>query len=96
MSTTVGRNSLIMACGTAASRVTGQIRTIFLVGALGTTGIAANAYQAGAQIPQVIFNLLSTGVFNAVLVFATRKNARPLDSASSSPCPSRCCWPSHC
>ena len=46
MSTTVGRNSLIMACGTAASRVTGQIRTIFLVGALGTTGIAANAYQA--------------------------------------------------
>ncbi len=41
MSTTVGRNSLIMACGTAASRVTGQIRTIFLVGALGTTGIAA-------------------------------------------------------
>ena len=37
MSTTVGRNSLIMACGTAASRVTGQIRTIFLVGALGTT-----------------------------------------------------------
>ena len=68
MSTTVGRNSLIMACGTAASRVTGQIRTIFLVGALGTTGIAANAYQAGAQIPQVIFNLLSTGVFNAVLV----------------------------
>ena len=68
MSTTVGRNSLIMACGTAASRVTGQIRTIFLVGALGTTGIAANAYQAGAQIPQVVFNLLSTGVFNAVLV----------------------------
>ncbi|RSX52156.1 virulence factor protein [Bifidobacterium goeldii] len=68
MSTTVGRNSLIMACGTAASRVTGQIRTIFLVGALGTTGIAANAYQAGAQIPQVIFNLLSTGIFNAVLV----------------------------
>ncbi|KAB7789612.1 murein biosynthesis integral membrane protein MurJ [Bifidobacterium leontopitheci] len=68
MSTTVGRNSLIMAVGTAASRVTGQIRTIFLVGALGTTGIAANAYQAGAQIPQVIFNLLSTGIFNAVLV----------------------------
>ena len=68
MSSTVGRNSLIMASGTIASRVTGQIRTIALVGALGTTGIAANAYQAGAQIPQVIFNLISTGVFNAVLV----------------------------
>ncbi|WP_239457499.1 murein biosynthesis integral membrane protein MurJ [Bifidobacterium pullorum] len=68
MSSTVGRNSLIMASGTIASRVTGQLRTIALVGALGTTGVAANAYQAGAQIPQVIFNLISTGIFNAVLV----------------------------
>lgn len=68
MTSSVGRNSLIMASGTIASRVTGQIRTIFLVAALGTTGIAANAYQAGAQIPQVVFNLISTGIFNAVLV----------------------------
>lgn len=64
----VGRNSLIMASGTIASRITGQLRTIFLVGALGATGVAANAYQAGAQLPQVIFNLISTGIFNAVLV----------------------------
>ncbi len=33
MSSTVGRNSLIMASGTAASRVTGQIRTILLAAA---------------------------------------------------------------
>ena len=46
MSSSVGRNSLIMASGTAASRVTGQIRTILLAWALGTTGYAANAYQA--------------------------------------------------
>ena len=45
MSSSVGRNSLIMASGTAASRVTGQIRTILLAWALGTTGYAANAYQ---------------------------------------------------
>ena len=50
MSSTVGRNSLIMASGTAASRVTGQIRTILLAAAIGTTGLAANAYQAGAMI----------------------------------------------
>lgn len=68
MSSSVGRNSLIMASGTAASRITGQIRTILLAAALGTTGMAANAYQAGAMIPQVIYTLVSGGVFNAVLV----------------------------
>ena len=31
MSSSIGRNSLIMASGTAASRVTGQIRTILLL-----------------------------------------------------------------
>ncbi|PLS31021.1 MviN-like protein [Bifidobacterium margollesii] len=64
----VGRNSMIMAVGTAASRVTGQIRSILLAAAIGTTGIAANAYQTGSMIPQVIFTLVSGGIFNAVLV----------------------------
>lgn len=68
MSSSIGRNSLIMASGTAASRVTGQIRTILLAAAMGTTGMAANAYQAGAMIPQVMFTLVSGGIFNAVLV----------------------------
>ena len=67
-SSSVGRNSLIMAAGTAASRVTGQVRTILLAAALGTTGLAANAYQAGAMIPQAVFALISGGIFNAVLV----------------------------
>lgn len=68
MSSSIGRNSLIMASGTAASRVTGLLRTILLAAALGTTGLAANAYQTGAMIPQVIFTVVSGGVFNAVLV----------------------------
>lgn len=59
---------MVMAVGTAASRVTGQVRTILLAAALGTTGLAANAYQAGSTIPQVIFTLVSGGIFNAVLV----------------------------
>lgn len=64
----VGKNSLVMAAGTAASRVTGQIRSILLAAAIGTTGIAANAYQTGSTVPQVIFSLVSGGIFNAVLV----------------------------
>lgn len=64
----IGRNSMIMASGTAASRITGQIRTILLAAALGTTGLAANAYQAGSMIPQLIYTLVSGGIFNAVLV----------------------------
>ena len=78
MSSTVGRNSLIMASGTAASRVTGQIRTILLAAAIGTTGLAANAYQAGAMIPQTVFTLVSGGIFNAVLVLAVLKCDMPL------------------
>lgn len=68
MSSSVGRNSLIMASGTLASRLTGQVRTILLAAAIGTTGMAANAYQAGSMIPQVVYTLVSGGIFNAVLV----------------------------
>lgn len=80
MSSSVGRNSLIMACGTAASRVTGQIRTILLAAALGTTGMAANAYQAGSMIPQAIFTLVSGGIFNAVLVPQIVRTLKQKDS----------------
>lgn len=64
----VGRNSAIMALGTFFSRLTGQARSILLAWAVGTTGIAANAYQTGSMIPQVLFTILSGGIFNAVLV----------------------------
>lgn len=68
MSSSVKRNSIIMAVGTAASKVTGQLRGILCALAIGTTGIAANAYQTGSAIPQILFNVLAGGVFNAVLV----------------------------
>lgn len=78
----VGRNSLIMASGTLASRLTGQIRTILLAGALGVTGIAADAYQVGSQIPQVVFNILAGGLLNAILVPQIVKAFKQRDFAS--------------
>ena len=80
MTSSVGRNSLIMASGTAASRISGQIRTILLAAAMGTTGIAANAYQAGSMIPQVVFTLVSGGIFNAVLVPQIVRTLREKDA----------------
>ena len=77
----VGRNSAIMATGTAASRVTGQIRTILLAAAIGTTGIAADAYQTGAMIPQVMFTLISGGIFNAILVPQIVRTLKERDAA---------------
>ena len=70
MSSSVGHNSLIMASGTAASLARDRPNpcTICSLGLLGTTGCAANAYQAGSMIPQVIYTLVSGGIFNAVLV----------------------------
>ncbi|MFD0704525.1 murein biosynthesis integral membrane protein MurJ [Alloscardovia venturai] len=64
----VSHNSVIMASGTLASRLTGMIRTILLAAAVGTTGIAANAYQTGSSVPQIIYTLISGGIFNAILV----------------------------
>ena len=45
MSSTVGRNSLIMASGTAASRVDRPNPHYFAGGSIGTTGLAANAIR---------------------------------------------------
>ena len=83
MSSSVGRNSLIMATGTAASRVTGQLRTILLAAAIGTTGLAANAYQAGSMIPQSVFTLVSGGIFNAVLVPQIVRTLKEKDAQES-------------
>lgn len=69
MSSSVGRNSLIMASGTAASRVTGpNPAPSCLPGPWAPPAMPPNAYQAGSMIPQVIYTLVSGGIFNAVLV----------------------------
>jgi putative peptidoglycan lipid II flippase len=71
-----------MASGTLASRLTGQIRTILLAGAIGVTGVAADAYQVGSQMPQVVYNLLAGGLLNAILVPQIIKAFQKRDSSS--------------
>ncbi|WP_062382754.1 murein biosynthesis integral membrane protein MurJ [Demequina iriomotensis] len=64
----VGRNTLVMASGTFVSRGLGFIRNAMLVGAIGATGIAANAYDVANKIPNTLYAIVAAGVLNAVLV----------------------------
>jgi putative peptidoglycan lipid II flippase len=65
---TLGRSSALMASGTAVSRVLGLVRNVLLVTAIGTTGLAADAFDVANKIPNVLFAILAGGVLNAVLV----------------------------
>jgi len=64
----VGRNSLILTVGTFASRLTGQVRTMLLVGAIGITGTVADAFDIANTLPNMLFALLAAGVLQAVLM----------------------------
>lgn len=67
-SSSLGRSSMIMAAGTATSRVLGFVRNILLVGAIGGTGLAADAFDVANKIPNMIFAVIGGGVLNAILV----------------------------
>jgi putative peptidoglycan lipid II flippase len=60
-------NSRSMAVASLASRVTGFLRSIMLVAALGT-GAVANAYNSGNNLPNMIYELLLGGVLSSVLI----------------------------
>ncbi|PZR53221.1 murein biosynthesis protein MurJ [Xylanimonas oleitrophica] len=57
-----------MTLGTAASRASGQVRTMLLVGAIGTGGVVADAFDIGNTLPNILFALIAAGVLQAVLV----------------------------
>ncbi|MDR0482932.1 MAG: murein biosynthesis protein MurJ [Cellulomonadaceae bacterium] len=63
-----GRNSLILSLGTFASRATGQVRTILLVGAIGTTSLVANSFDIANTLPNMLFTLLAAGILQAVMM----------------------------
>ncbi|HEX3614005.1 MAG TPA: murein biosynthesis integral membrane protein MurJ [Sporichthyaceae bacterium] len=63
----VTRSSAVMAVGTAVSRLTGFVRDVVLIWAIGT-GFLADTYNVANTVPNVIFILLAGGALNAVFV----------------------------
>ncbi len=68
-SASIGRASTLIAAGTIISRLTGFVRSIVLVGAVGSVGSqAADAFAVANQLPNNIYALISTGLLTAVVV----------------------------
>lgn len=63
----VGRSSAVMAAGTIVSRLTGFVRDIVLIWAIGTA-VFADTYNVANTIPNVLYILLAGGALNAVFV----------------------------
>ena len=64
----VGRASVMIGVGTIVSRLTGFIRTVVLVSAVGVNLSAGNAFAVANQLPNNIYTIVSTGLLTAVLV----------------------------
>jgi len=60
-------SSAVMAAGTAVSRLSGYVRTVLLVLALGNV-LHADLFTLANTVPNMIYILLAGGIFNAVLV----------------------------
>lgn len=65
----LGRASALIGAGTLISRVTGLLRTIVLVGVIGSVSAgAADAFAIANQLPNNVFSLISVGVLTAVII----------------------------
>jgi putative peptidoglycan lipid II flippase len=63
----LGRSVGSMAVGTAASRVTGFLRTAVIASAIGVTGVGLS-YNVANTAPNIVYELLLGGVLTAVVV----------------------------
>lgn len=63
----LGRNSVLMASGTLASRVLGMVNAMLLAKVVGQD-LAAEAFRSANTLPNFILVLLSGGILNAVLL----------------------------
>jgi putative peptidoglycan lipid II flippase len=63
----IGANSALMAAGTITSRITGMVRDVSLVAAIGTA-VFADTYSVANTIPLIIYILIIGGALNAVFV----------------------------
>jgi putative peptidoglycan lipid II flippase len=61
---------------TLFARITGQIRAILLVAAIGATGYVADAFDVANNVPTTLNVLLTTGIFNAILVPTITKSQK--------------------
>ncbi|MGO2746840.1 murein biosynthesis integral membrane protein MurJ [Microbacterium sp.] len=64
----LGRASAIIAAGTLTSRITGLLRTIVLVAAVGAIGRAGDAFGTANQLPNSIYQVISAGLLTGVIV----------------------------
>ncbi len=65
----LGRASALIGAGTLVSRLTGLLRTIVLVGVIGSVNAgAADAFAIANQLPNNVFSLISVGVLTAVII----------------------------
>ncbi|WP_232229661.1 murein biosynthesis integral membrane protein MurJ, partial [Cellulomonas bogoriensis] len=64
----LGRSTVVMAAGTATSRVLGVARATVLAAAIGLNVGAADAFGLANWLPNMIYMLIAGGVLNAVLV----------------------------
>ena len=61
------RSNLVVATGTALSRITGLVRVVVFGAVIGQTALA-DAYTIGNETPNIVYELLLGGVLSATLV----------------------------
>jgi putative peptidoglycan lipid II flippase len=64
----IARASVLIGAGTIVSRLTGFLRAVVLVWAVGATTDAGNAFAVANQLPNNIYAIISTGLLSAVVV----------------------------
>ncbi|WP_396643115.1 murein biosynthesis integral membrane protein MurJ [Microbacterium sp.] len=80
----LGRASAILGAGTLVSRLTGVVRSIVLVAAVGSVGSgAADAFTIANQLPNNIYAIISTGILTGVLVPQIVRAAKHADGGGA-------------
>jgi putative peptidoglycan lipid II flippase len=80
----LGRASAVIGAGTLVSRITGLLRSIVLVGVIGSyMSGPADAFAAANQLPNSVFSLISVGILTAVIVPQIVKAAADADGGNA-------------
>ncbi|MET0736115.1 MAG: murein biosynthesis integral membrane protein MurJ [Microbacterium sp.] len=80
----IGRASALIGAGTVVSRLTGLVRSVVLVAAIGSVGSgAADAFAIANQLPNNIYAIISAGLLSAVVVPQIVKAASHDDGGSA-------------